>query len=391
MSMVAPHFLRSPLVLHLKDRPGLFKLVATDSTGGVLTAYGGAETPGKGELLSFHPVDDEYGAVRLMARSLQPVAFPGSVTLHVAVQWVAVTASESASHLASMLGVMGVKVHIPENATAHLDEHHELVYEPHHQRVRMIQVRDGFIRQPTGDIAQGISEQARSQPGILVETVLQDEILRWHAHQTGSNAVVTQNRLGPPPEPPPKTSQDRGTTTDRILSRSIVRAKADRSVLDPAWRPDALWNDGRERGGTGRYRMAPEGSSRVERIDAVASTRRPAPVMAPPSLPEFDRQPNDGEVSIGKASHPMVCVALGQRSCSFEVVLDNIPVGAIVRVGVPADPFDEGLLWVSGSLEGYVDAQVVDNGVRIQVRLESKVPRDYRRLVQHWSRWRKGR
>ena len=263
MSMVAPHMLREPLVLHTKDRPGLFKLVATDSTGGVLTAYGGAEQPETGELLSFYPVDDTYGRVRLLARALEPVRFPSSVNLHVAVRWVAVTAAESARFLEKVLDVMGVKVHLPD-ADAEIVAHRELVYEPATQQVRMIEISGDHSRQPTADLAGGIEEQVtKTQPGILVETVSEDAILSWHAHQTAPKVKAA------PPPAPTTSAPSAGMTQDlftELPERRDLRPppgpekRQRRSWAGDAsgggWQPDELY---RRPARAGWHRAVPHG------------------------------------------------------------------------------------------------------------------------------------
>ncbi len=384
MRMVAPHVLKESLVLRAKERAGLFKLVATDATGGVMTAYGGAEQPAAGDILSFLPVDEGFGPVRLLARALEPVEFPGTVTLHVAVHWVAVT-TPSAAHLARILAVMGVRVHLPPGVAEAMKDGRELVYEPLTQRVRMIDIRQGHVQQPTADLATGIAETiTRTQLGILVETVAADESRSW-------------NRPGDP------RPDDEGAANSSTSAGQRIDSRRTSTGRWSAGRPPEDARTSAEAGKDGAGELAPSGSgdnpgcyrigndATAPPADRVApETRdRSAGSMAP--LPEFERDHAPGEVSVGGASFRMICVSLGQRSCTFEMPDHGVAIGAAVTVGVPADPLETGLMvWVPGSLE-----RIEQGGrpglLRLQVRLQPTVPRAYRRLVQYWSRLRQRR
>lgn len=446
MSMVAPHTLKEPLVLHVKGLPGLFKLVATDATGGVLLAHGGAQQPSTGTLLSFRPVDDVFGPVRLLAHALKPVSFPGSVNVHVAVRWAAITAAAAPAHLVRILDIMGVRVHLPDGK-ASIAQGRELVYEPASQRVRMIAVTEGYMRQPTADLARdGIGEQiTHTQPGILVETVPHSAISPWapDAHTDEPSDVAAQQDASSPsragrkmtvpgmrtqsatmdfdqdvlvaaqqsslhrrkqtskpltlpnaPPVPPKLNdpEQPGPTSQGRLDRRRLRDSgswAGGKDGDAGWRPDGLWETSGVRTSSGTYRLGPDSGAPPSDEVAVPTPRAVGPpVEIPRSNPEFLRRPASGEVTVERQSMAMTCTSLGQRSCTFEVPQFRVPIGASVRVGVPGDPYSEGVIWVTGVIEGLVVLDTTPATVQITARLDSAVPRDYRRLVQHWSRAR---
>jgi len=318
----------APLVLHAPDRPGLFQLHAVDATGGVIEAMRGAQQPQPGEVISFRVADLAFGPVRLVAKVFGPIHMSHRPGQHHSVQWIALTTTERPEFLFTILDRFGIKTHAVR-LPAFIPDGRELIFDARTQSVHMVALgsaskMDAPPRLPTTELYRGDVPLAHTQPHILVEAI-----------RTPPTPVEAAP-LDPPRHPP-----------------------ADRSQATPTSPP------------------APAPDTPRQRVQT------PSTPMPEGKRPEFPRSPAMGEVRIGKLTRPTMIDSIGQRTLSF-VLLDRlVELGTPVAVGVPADPIQQELIWIRGTIESYSTT----DGCRYTIRLR-QTPPVYRQLVQYWSRRR---
>jgi len=373
--MLAPHAVSEEIVLHAPDRAGLFRLVAADPEGGIILPYRGGVMPPAGQVISLRVVDASYGGVRVIARNLEPISVAGDSAPHFAVQWVGITTTTHGAYLAKLLAVLGIRAHLQEGGA--VPDGRELVFDPTTQQAKMIALQDGLDRRPTAYIAEGRpAPMTQTQPTFLVET-RRTPTSRLRT-PPGNKTAVGQPAAKPSPR---KTGKPIHMLLGRPMANDPNRPMSSYRVS--ARSNEALRVDHVDLGGPRQARRGPP----AERRPQATPPRRPE-TPPPMSLggtsrpPEFERPPAHAELRVGRYSLAVHCVALGQRSLSVLVTQGNLTLGTELHIAVPGDPLYSGYVWA----QGVVDHLAVDpeQGRRFSIRL-THAPKEYRRLVQHWS------
>lgn len=99
--------------------------------------------------------------------------------------------------------------------------------------------------------------------------------------------------------------------------------------------------------------------------------------------------PLGGLCIVAGDSRGIVWEALGMDRCRFTTgAAEPLDRGTLVRVGVPAAPFFDGLAWVAGRVDAVeTDAATGRRIVEVQLReRDSLRPSIYDRVVRHWAR-----
>lgn len=98
--------------------------------------------------------------------------------------------------------------------------------------------------------------------------------------------------------------------------------------------------------------------------------------------------PLGGLCIVGGDSQGIVWTALGLQRCRFTIPgADALSKGTRVRVGVPAEPFFDGLAWAAGQVQS-VTADPDGEGRLVEVALrerDGRRPTIYERVVRHWA------
>lgn len=109
----------------------------------------------------------------------------------------------------------------------------------------------------------------------------------------------------------------------------------------------------------------------------------------PAAAPLHRCAPLGGLCIVAGDNHGVVWTALGLERCRFTInEAEALERGTLVRVGVPADPFFEGLAWVAGRVQT-IEVDVATGRRVVEVALRERDglrPSIYDRVVRHWAR-----